>query len=390
MNSPSSLFTDYQNNLDNIKSKIATILDIAIRMNLKPEGSNVQRPYSILTDHFINWEQNKKTFIFSLKNYLLNGLNKENHEIIVNELNTRLVPMINDYLIWFVSDDRQKKTMLWDDIGKVCPYQISQKIAKELLDEINSCFVKEVSESVFFTKALKKKEVHINPTHSFELLQTHRQNIFEKKLEKLGEERNLNGLDTTKSDIEHFYHNWFEEELNTIKGWLEVEQSHSNKIEIQKYKDSLTKKYNGVYQSPTIHSLESIKILNELKPQQKNTREESLTINLNKYGFFKLKKIKQLTKLNQLLLIKKISDGNLPYAIAMFDFLQFIQYLKENHFDTHKKLNQEISKWFKSDIDGRAVRGNISSLLGYTTENKRRYTAYIHKENVIKDYNQLK
>ena len=86
----------------------------------------------------------------------------------------------------------------------------------------------------------------------------------------------------------------------------------------------------------------------------------------------------------------KIAESGLPYAIAMFDYLEFIPYLEKKHFDSKYKLNREVSKWFDSDKDGRAVKGNISSLLKNTTENKDRYTAYKHKENVIKDYELLK
>jgi len=74
----------------------------------------------------------------------------------------------------------------------------------------------------------------------------------------------------------------------------------------------------------------------------------------------------------------------------MFDFLQFIQHLEKKHFDAKYKLNKEVSKWFNSDVEGRAVKGNISSLLRNTEENKDRYTAHKHKESVIKDYEQLK
>ena len=82
--------------------------------------------------------------------------------------------------------------------------------------------------------------------------------------------------------------------------------------------------------------------------------------------------------------MKKISGNGLPYAIAMFDYLQFIPFLEKQYFNTKYKLYIEVSKWFGSDKEGRAVRGNISSLLKNTTENKNRYTAYQHKENVKK------
>ena len=74
----------------------------------------------------------------------------------------------------------------------------------------------------------------------------------------------------------------------------------------------------------------------------------------------------------------------------MFDYLGFIDFLKDNYFKTNNELHIEIAKWFNTDKSGRAVKGNISSLLDYSTENKDRYTAHLHKETIIKDYNQLK
>ena len=76
--------------------------------------------------------------------------------------------------------------------------------------------------------------------------------------------------------------------------------------------------------------------------------------------------------------------------MAMFDYLDYFNYLERNHFETKRKLFIEVSKWFNSDKDGRAIKGNISSLMKTSMENKKRYTAFQHKENVIKDYEQVK
>ena len=74
----------------------------------------------------------------------------------------------------------------------------------------------------------------------------------------------------------------------------------------------------------------------------------------------------------------------------MFDFLKFLDHLEKEHFKTKKKLFSEVSKWYNSDKEGRAVKGNISSLLKNTTENKDRYTAHQHKQIVQTDYQKLK
>lgn len=132
------------------------------------------------------------------------------------------------------------------------------------------------------------------------------------------------------------------------------------------------------------------KHLKALPPQPIKTKADILKEQLSQYGFFELEKVKTLSEQSKVSIIEKIAESGLPYAIAMFDYLQFIPYLEKKHFDSKYKLNREVSKWFDSDKEGRAVKGNISSLLKNTTENKDRYTAYKHKENVIKDYELLK
>lgn len=131
-------------------------------------------------------------------------------------------------------------------------------------------------------------------------------------------------------------------------------------------------------------------IVKALPPQPIKTKADKLNEQLSKYGFFELEKVLTLSEQSKVSIVEKIAESGLPYAIAMFDYLQFISYLEKKHFDSKYKLNIEVSKWFDSDKEGRAVKGNISSLLKNTTENKDRYTAYKHKENVIIDYELLK
>lgn len=137
--------------------------------------------------------------------------------------------------------------------------------------------------------------------------------------------------------------------------------------------------------------LENILIqLNNPTPQQIETKKDKLKSELGKYGFFELSKVKMLSDSGKQSLIELISENGLPYGIAMLDFLGFIRHVKDEYFETSYKLNKEISKWFNSDIQGRAVKGNISSLSDYSNENKTKYTAHIHKESVKMDYKKLK
>lgn len=127
-----------------------------------------------------------------------------------------------------------------------------------------------------------------------------------------------------------------------------------------------------------------------LEPQQTETKTDKLKVEQGKYGFFELPKVKQLSEPNKQSLVEMISKNGLPYSIAMFEFLGFLKHIEDEHFKTKYKLNKEISKWFNSDKEGRAVKGNISSLSVKSKEDKRKYTAHTHKETVKTDYQKLK
>ena len=124
--------------------------------------------------------------------------------------------------------------------------------------------------------------------------------------------------------------------------------------------------------------------------QQKETKTDNLKAVLGKYGFFELPKVKSISGPNKEKLVELLSSNELPYCIAMFDFLGYLKHLEREHFKTKYKLNRQVSTWFNSDKDGRSVKGNISTLSGYGKEDKKKYTAHTHKETVQKDYQKLK
>lgn len=174
--------------------------------------------------------------------------------------------------------------------------------------------------------------------------------------------------------------------LNERKMKLKQGYVNSSKDEEQRYRKILKEWFTDEKRFID----EVTPIVKALPPQPIKTKADILKEQLSQYGFFELEKVKTLSEQSKVSIIEKIAESGLPYAIAMFDYLQFIPYLEKKHFDSKYKLNREVSKWFDSDKEGRAVKGNISSLLKNTTENKDRYTAYKHKENVIKDYELLK
>ncbi len=118
--------------------------------------------------------------------------------------------------------------------------------------------------------------------------------------------------------------------------------------------------------------------------------EDELKNTLKKHNFFELPKVKLLLDEHQEKLYQKINSEPLPYKIAMFDYLDFLNHLQSNYFTSKYKLNKELSKWFKSDNEGRTIKGHINSLNSFSNEDKNRYTAHLHKEIVQKDYKNLK
>src|SRR5690554_3650792 len=69
-----------------------------------------------------------------------------------------------------------------------------------------------------------------------------------------------------------------------------------------------------------------------LPPNPIKTKADILKEQLSQYGFFELEKVKTLSEQSKVSIIEKIAESGLPYAIAMFDYLQFIPYLEKKHF----------------------------------------------------------
>jgi hypothetical protein len=133
------------------------------------------------------------------------------------------------------------------------------------------------------------------------------------------------------------------------------------------------------------------KWLNEYSPTKTiQTRIDFFVKKITEFGYFNLPKVKALENENALLIVTHSFKSGFPYSIAMFDYLDFFNYLIQHHFQSKAAMHKEVAKWFNVSPDGRSVRGNINVLIPNTMENKTKYTSHSHKEQVIKDYEQLK
>jgi hypothetical protein len=131
-----------------------------------------------------------------------------------------------------------------------------------------------------------------------------------------------------------------------------------------------------------------INSLQDIKPQKAELKTDKLKAELGTYGFFELPKVKELSDPNKQSLIELISLNQMPYGIAMFEYLGFLKHLKAEHFTTNNKLFKAVADWF--DIAERAVKGNIYVLNEHSKENRNRYTADKQKQKAENDYEKLK
>lgn len=131
-------------------------------------------------------------------------------------------------------------------------------------------------------------------------------------------------------------------------------------------------------------------LITDLPPKEIETKTHRLKETLANYGFYELESVKVLSDSSKQNLIELICNNDLPYVIAMIDYLGLLKHLMLEHFNAKCRLNREVSKWFNADKTGRSVKGNISTLSSKSNEDRKKYTAHLYKETVIRDYQNIK
>jgi hypothetical protein len=193
----------------------------------------------------------------------------------------------------------------------------------------------------------------------------------------------------------------------TVEGWLKIIEAYHDTGFVYLYESGFDKDYFGrigfyiedIDTTQTSSYLIAENHLNNfinqcnriLKYRIVNpieTKTDKLKTVLSEHGFFELTKVKQLFEQNKQSLVELISTNDLPYSIAMLDYLAFLKHLKAEHFKSDKKLFKAISEWFGASE--RAVKGNIYVLNEFSKENRTRYTADQQKQTVQKNYEALK
>jgi hypothetical protein len=118
------------------------------------------------------------------------------------------------------------------------------------------------------------------------------------------------------------------------------------------------------------------------------TTFERLRSDLRQKGFYNLKSVKALPDPAREKLISILNDNELPYQVAMFDFLGFFDYFEKEYGlsknITYKKIAEILA------VAARSVRGNVLVLQDNSKEDRQRYTSYNYKDQVRNDYIMLK
>jgi len=165
---------------------------------------------------------------------------------------------------------------------------------------------------------------------------------------------------------------------NTYEILKEKFQVVTNSNEVQQSLKALS--YSGT-KSPMSFSQALSK--SHILPSKSHILQESFRLN----GFFELKKIKELQIDKIDILFDEIYCNDLPFKIAMMDYLGFLKHLSTQYFNTKAELNKFLAKNFNTT--DRSVKGNINVLGIYSKEDKERYTAHLFIEKVEKFYQTL-
>jgi hypothetical protein len=120
---------------------------------------------------------------------------------------------------------------------------------------------------------------------------------------------------------------------------------------------------------------------------------EKLQLALMENGFFNLPKVIELNEQSKGELVKLICVNDVPYKIAMFDFLSFIDYFLAEYAATRTEMYKKFAEIFcagNRPVSVRTIQGNINDLRKIPTKRDSRYTASLHIEEVKNHYETLK
>jgi len=133
---------------------------------------------------------------------------------------------------------------------------------------------------------------------------------------------------------------------------------------------------------------EEMSTRDSITEEQKLSTLQKLRSDLKARDFYKLKLVKELSDPAKEKLIWFINNNELPYQVAMFDFLGFIDFYEKEYGYSRIVIYRKIAEILT--VTTRMVKGNYLVLQDFSKEDRKRYTSYKYREQVIKDYQMLK
>ena len=120
-----------------------------------------------------------------------------------------------------------------------------------------------------------------------------------------------------------------------------------------------------------------------INPTPTKIEDQIIKETLIKLGLFELKKTSTFSDTQKERLISLIYTQELPYIIALFDYVEFIKHLQKTHFTSKEKMFSELAKILNTT--NRMVKGNINVLNAGSKEDRNRYTSHNHTEIIKED-----
>lgn len=157
----------------------------------------------------------------------------------------------------------------------------------------------------------------------------------------------------------------------TIDEDLKEFGKHSKKIYAEKYED---------FQQEVQKLADAYSKFTASTEPNKSTFNKSILL---EYGFYELGKVKTLSVDGQNQLLELILSNDLPYKIAMFDYLGFLLVLFKK-LKTKENTYALLSKWF--NITERKIKGNCLVLNANSTDNREVYKAGEYILTVKEDF----
>lgn len=108
---------------------------------------------------------------------------------------------------------------------------------------------------------------------------------------------------------------------------------------------------------------------------------------VQKYNFTSLPKMAAIKGNKQSILITKTLSHDLPYVIAMLDYLGYPKYLKDNYNLNKEQIYKHVATAL--GVSNRQVKGNFLVLKEGSNENTTRYSSFQFKTAVKDDYETL-